>query len=142
MLDRRSVLLTIMAGVVSLTRLRTSLAGHGHCCPECGKVCQPEPTTIKTKKTVFGCECKDICIPSVKGPFADPCAPPRCGRVRTIKVLTKKEIECEHCGYKWKVVSVGCHCEPKTASVEPAPGVEVPPKPKAAGAKTAPTEAK
>ena len=112
MFNRRSTLLLLAASAVLLTSLASALlAGHGHGCPECGnQVCQPTPTTIKEKKTVYACECKDICIPGIKSPFAPCCEPPKCGRLRTVKVLKKIEIECEHCGYKWDVVSPGCSC--------------------------------
>jgi hypothetical protein len=89
------------------------LAGHGGhvCCPDCGhKVCQPTPAIIKEKKTAYQCDCKDICIPGIKGPFAACSEPPKCGRVRTIKVLRKIEYECEKCGYQWNVKGVSCDC--------------------------------
>lgn len=93
-------LLTIIAG--------NGLAGRGHfCCPDCGcTVCVPEPTLLKTKQHCFEVECKDICIPAVRGPCAPCCQEPACGRVRTVKVLKKVEYECQHCGYKWQVQKI------------------------------------
>lgn len=111
MISRKSFFMAVLA--VSTT-FGTSwlVAGHGHCkvqCPECGcAVCEPTPTTLKEKKTVYSCECKEICIPGVTGPFAPCCEPPHCGKVRTVKVLKKTEIECEKCGYKWSVKHVAC----------------------------------
>lgn len=112
-LNRRSALALLgalagsVAGIGSL-----ALAAHrrGHCCPDCGhKTCCPTPVTIKEKKHCFEVECKDVCIPAVKGPFAPCCEPPPCGRVRTVNVLKKVEYECERCGYKWHVSTVqGC----------------------------------
>jgi hypothetical protein len=106
-------LIVLLAGLA----MGTVLAGHArhgrHCCPDCGhKLCVPQAVTLKTKKHCFEVECKDICIPAVKGPCAPCCEAPRCGRVRTVKVLKKVEFECEHCGYKWQVHSV-CDAPPK-----------------------------
>ena len=110
--NRRDTLALLAAFTVSLTgagsRLLAGQGGLFHCCPDCGhKQCCPTPTTVKEKKTVYHCECKDICIPGIKGPFASCCETPSCGRVRTIKVLKKTEIECQKCGYKWDIKSVG-----------------------------------
>lgn len=90
--------------------------GHlrgGACCPDCGhKICQPEPITTKEKKHCWEIECKDICIPAIKWWWEPCCTPPKCGQVKTIKVLKKVEYECEKCGYKWKVIDVGdCDCQ-------------------------------
>lgn len=108
---------TIAVGSLSLVVLCVlasfAMAGHHHCktCPQCdNKICQPTPETIKVKKHCWEVECKDICIPHVKWPWQDCCAPPKCGKVRTVKVLKKVEYECEKCGYKWEVNSVGCGC--------------------------------
>ena len=96
--------------VVALSSL--SAAGHGHLghdCPECGhKICHPVPTVTKVKKHCFEVQCKDICIPGIKGPHRPCCEEPPCGRVRTVKVLKKVEFECEQCGYKWDVPAAGC----------------------------------
>lgn len=98
--------------VVSLVA-SVALAGNHHCktCPQChNKVCVPTPETIKVKKHCWDVECKDICIPHVRWPWEDCCAPPKCGKVRTVKVLKKVEYECEECGYKWNVQTVDCNC--------------------------------
>lgn len=105
-----AILAAVGAGLIppATPLLATQGADH-HCCPGCGhKQCCPTPTLLKEKKTVYSCECKDICIPGIKGPFAPCCEAPACGRVRTIKVLKKMEIECQKCGYKWDVKTVGC----------------------------------
>ncbi len=82
-------------------------------CPDCGnKVCQAEPTTVKEKKHCWEVECKDICIPRFKWWWECCETPPRCGQVKTVKVLKKKEYECEKCGYKWEVKTVDCDCCP------------------------------
>lgn len=89
-------------------------AGWGvadHCgprgCPECGcKTCVPTPETKKVKKHCWEVDCKDVCIPKFKWPWEPCCSEPRCGRVRSVKVLIKKEYECEECGYKWTVQCV------------------------------------
>jgi hypothetical protein len=111
---RRDTLTVLAALALSFTGAGSLLyADHCgvYCCPECGnKQCVPTPTILKEKKTAYQCECKDICIPGIKGPFASCCEPPSCGRVRTIKVLKKVEYECQKCGYKWDVKTVGCDC--------------------------------
>jgi hypothetical protein len=108
-INRRTALAMLGAGLVGLGSTHATQAEHAHCCPDCGhKQCCPTPAVVKEKKTIYSCQCKDICIPGIKGPFAPCCEAPSCGRVRTIKVLRKMEIECQKCGYKWDVKSVGC----------------------------------
>jgi hypothetical protein len=91
-----------------------ALAGKHHCCetcPQCdNKVCVPTPETTKVKKYCWEIECKDICIPKFKWPWECCCDAPECGQVKTVKVLKKVEYECEECGYKWEIKSVGCGC--------------------------------
>lgn len=100
-------LILLLAGLAVGTVLAGHHRHHRHVCPDCGcKICVPEETTLKTKQHCFEVECKDICIPAVKGPFAPCCEAPHCGRVRTVKVLKKVQYECEHCGYKWRVQAV------------------------------------
>jgi hypothetical protein len=83
-------------------------------CPKCGhKVCCPEPTVEKVKDHYFTFECKDICVPRVSGPCKPCCTPPKCGFVRTVKVLKKVEFECEKCGYEWKVHHACESCRPR-----------------------------
>lgn len=132
----------ILFGIVLLHGVET-FANDGCCsCPECGaKVCIAKPVTKKVKKTVFAVEKKDICIPKIRFPWqikknqcgagsccqsgcdsqgacgsADCGCAPKCGRVKTVKVLKKKSIECEKCGYEWEiktVESVPCNtCRP------------------------------
>jgi hypothetical protein len=131
---------TLIALVALMATATVAMAGDC-CCPSCGKTCQAEQVTIKTKHHCFEVECKDICIPSFRWPWemakktcnsgscdigctsgccdkgckgkcpdcpsqCDGC-PPKCGTVKTVKVLKKKEYECEHCGYEWKIFSVG-----------------------------------
>lgn len=91
-------------------------AGKGACCntcPQCdNKICVAQPETTKQKKHCWEVECKDICIPRFKWPWECCDVPPRCGQVKTVKVLKKKEYECEKCGYKWEVKTVDCDCCP------------------------------
>ena len=104
-----ALLLTLGLGYASVL-----MAGghHGcHCCPECDNpVCQPTPVTVKVSKHCWEVECKQICIPAFKGPWAPCCEEPKCGRVRTVKILKKVPYECEKCGYKWEVKCLDC-CE-------------------------------
>lgn len=109
-----------------------TFANDGCCCPECGtKTCIAKPVTKKVKKTVFNVEKKDICIPKFRFPWqmkkntagsagcdascdssngacgSSECGcAPKCGRVITVKVLKKKSIECEKCGYEWEITTV------------------------------------
>lgn len=98
--------------VLSLGSVASVWGGLGHrpCCPECGhdKICCPTPEVKKEQKHCYEVECKDVCIPCFKGPCAPCCEPPRCGRVRTVKVLKKVEYECERCGYVWNIKCVDC----------------------------------
>jgi len=112
------------------------------CCARCGvpKTCKVVCEMQKVKKTVWVVECEEFCAALPRcGPAckpcggcgkascescagqscSDPCAslrrpmvPPRCGKVRCIKKLVKKEITCEVPVYKCVVVccSPGC-CE-------------------------------
>ena len=107
------------------------------CCPDCGsKVAIGTPENSKVKKKVYKVECKDIAIPDIQMPFplyrireqfcnlfapkcipgmpcgceeGCTCEPVRHGCVRTIKVMSKKEVECEVCKYKWEVKDF-CGC--------------------------------
>jgi len=108
--NRRSLLALLGAAALSATGFVVAGHRHGPCCPRCDKVCCPTPEMIKEKKHCWQVECKEICIPAIKGPFAPCCEAPKCGHVRTVKVLKKVEYECEHCGYKWNVFSKGCDC--------------------------------
>ena len=86
---------------------------HLHTCPQCNqpckcKLCEPTPTTEKDKKHCWCIETKDVCIPHIRWPWQPCCEPPKCGRVRTVKVLKKVEYECEKCGYKWEIKCAGC----------------------------------
>jgi hypothetical protein len=71
----------------------------------CCDPCQPACRDRKCGK------CRDCC---------DPCAeiegrkyvPPKCGKLRTVKKLVRKEIECEVPGYKCVVVCPRCNGDP------------------------------
>jgi hypothetical protein len=89
----------------------------GHHCPACGchqlcKRCKLETGTKKETKTEYCCECEDICIPGhskkcgVKvecdcdGKHRTVIWQPRCGHIRTIKKLVKKEVTKQVPAYK------------------------------------------
>lgn len=125
----------LMIGIL-LLHGAAAYAEDGCCsCPECGaKVCVAKPVTKSVKKTVYSVEKKDICIPRFRFPWqmkkgcggacdANGCdsscdsagcgngcndcgCPPKCGRVKTVKVLKKKSIECKKCGYEWEIRTV------------------------------------
>ena len=89
-------------------------------------ICCPKRTTVEVKKHCWNVKNETICIPGFrfqcnwkkrckKGcDCGDTCCtsstdcdcPPKCGRVRCIKVLEKHEYTCEQCGYEWEVKSV------------------------------------
>lgn len=94
--------------VVSLS---SAVVSAGDCnCPKCGcKVCVAEPEVKKEKKHCYCTDCKEICIPAARLPWQC-CGTPKCAKVRTVKVLIKKEYECEKCGWKWTVKTVGSSC--------------------------------
>ena len=101
----------LLLAAVCLMTIQASAGHHGLCetCPSChSKACCPEPTEITVENHCWEVECKDICIPKFKWPWDSCCEPPKCGKVRTVKVLKKVEKECKECGYKWTVKDVGC----------------------------------
>ena len=80
------------------------------------EICIPKvrfPWQIKRSACGNGCGngcCDKGCDASGKGTGAGlgscaDCAP-KCGRVRTVKVLKKKSIECKKCGYEWEIKTV------------------------------------
>jgi hypothetical protein len=87
------------------------LAGnHSHACSECGGgVCRPVAATLKEKKHTWEVECKQICIPAPRWPW-ELCCEPKCGKVKTVKLLKKVEYECEKCGYQWEIHGDACRC--------------------------------
>lgn len=105
--------------------------------PACGKVCKLVSETKKLTDVGFGNECKSICLPGPSRPGCkhcavsygdckcDPCeccqesAPVfefcwrdwfacGCARPRTVKVLTKWQVEKKVCWYHWEVVDASC----------------------------------
>lgn len=168
-IQQRGVL--VLAGLFCLMATFSVLAG-GHCaCSHCGcetnccKVCRLVEEEKKVTFTCWGGKCEDFCIPGPsqkccehceqlcdKDPDGCPvCArksswtiwqPWACPTIHTKAKLMKKTITKKIPSYKWVVEDLCPKCEAKATSADPTPGVEVPPKPKAAGAKVAPTEAK
>lgn len=132
--------------------------GSCHCC-NCGKVCRVVCETKKVKKTVWVVECEEFCAPlpgcnagHCKGKTdcceedccGDPCAslhrlmvPPRCGRVRCRKKLTKKEISCEVPVYKCVLCGGCCNCPTQGCGMEDT-DVPVPAAPAKAPSKAVP----
>ncbi|RCS54438.1 hypothetical protein DTL42_04660 [Bremerella cremea] len=78
------------------------------CCSSDGKTCSPEVKEIETAHNCYADKCKDVCIPAVRFPWEDCCDPLRCGKVRSVKVLTKWEYKCPDSEVKWNVVNSGC----------------------------------
>ncbi len=83
-----------------------------HChvqCPQCQAYCKVSVEKEKVKHYCWEVECETICIPRVHFPWECAC-PPKCARVKTVRVLKKEEYECEECKYKWTPVTTGCGC--------------------------------
>lgn len=78
------------------------------CCSSYGKTCSPEVKEIEVAHNCYADKCKDVCIPAVRFPWEDCCSPLRCGKVRSVKQLTKWEYKCPDCEVKWNVVNNGC----------------------------------
>jgi hypothetical protein len=148
------VMLVIAAALIGLTA-QAVLAGD--CCCECGggcgvrKVCRIVPDKRKIEKTVYGCECSDICLPGHACRSCLNCEEkcggeegkcdccnhrpyallewfnwsPNCGRAITVKKLVKYTASKQVCGYKWKVEEVCDHCCPASNCVEAADGTPV-----------------
>lgn len=120
----------VVAGLLmSLVALRTYADGGCGCacrveCPHCHHVCEFSVEKEKVKQHCWEVECVPTCVPDVcfslqdlfawkkksccqsgGGGCCDPhCAglcQPRCGKVRYIHVLKRKEHECERCKCKF-----------------------------------------
>jgi hypothetical protein len=103
--------------MATLTWTATSPAG-GHCqgaagcgchveCPRCHYYCKLEVEKEKEKNYCWDVECEPVCIPRVQFPWECGC-PPKCAKVRQVRVLKKVEYECERCTYTWTPVECGC----------------------------------
>jgi len=83
-------------------------------CPECNhEVCRLTLETRDEQRDCFRVEYKSICIPKVKLPW-ESCCKPRCGEVRSVKVLTRHQYTCPQCHCKWEVVAPEL-CNPPNA---------------------------
>lgn len=135
----RFLIAAVCVGLGTQAALATGPACTTGCLSSCydsEKICCPQLETKTIEKSSFEIECKDICIPAVRFPWSK-CCEPRCGRVRTVRVLKKKTIKLEQCGYEWKIqggCATGCgQCAACTKALaapsqEPAP---LPPAPAA-----------
>jgi hypothetical protein len=106
----RSIPALLAALVLGHAVMALARAGgiQGHGCPECGcAVCHPVQVPVKEKQHCWEVECKQICIPAVRWPW-EKCCEPRCGKVKTVKVLKRVDYECTKCGYKWEIQAVDC----------------------------------
>ncbi len=150
----RALLVIAAAALVGLLA-KNALAGEGccHCGGDCGvrKVCRIVPDKRKIEKTVFGCECSDMCIAgkACRGCLnceekcgeskggCDSCnhAPyamlkwfdwePSCGHVKTVKKLVKYTASKQVCGWKWKIEEVCDKCCPACNCVRAEDGTPV-----------------
>ncbi len=95
--------------------------GCRHVCPRCGceMVCRTYASMEKVKDGCWDVECKDVCIPAVRFPWQKcavnsscdglSCLPGKCGKVRTVQVLKRKDTEKDKCVYEHKV-ECACGC--------------------------------
>jgi hypothetical protein len=60
-------------------------------------------------KSKGGCDSDTCCGDSCCGECCN-CAPPKCGKVKTVKVLKQHKYTCKECGYEW---DFKCVCVPK-----------------------------
>ena len=102
----------LLLGILLLT-IGSGCAHTRHACPplhcsSCGKTCQPEVKETESTHDCYSEACKDICIPAIRFPWQDCCAPLKCGKVRSVKVLKKYEYKCPDCEVKWNVVDSDC----------------------------------
>ncbi|MBA2117701.1 hypothetical protein [Bremerella alba] len=79
------------------------------CCSSYGKTCSPEVKEIEVAHNCYADKCKDVCIPAVRFPWEDCCTPLKCGKVRSVKQLTKWEYKCPDCEVEWNVIDNGCY---------------------------------
>jgi hypothetical protein len=109
---RSSLMVLFLALVIGLSAVMSAASGgsiQGKHCPQCDhSVCHAVPETTKQEKHCWQVECKEICIPAIKWPWSPCCEPPRCGKVKMVKVLKKVEYECERCGYRWEIQCSPC----------------------------------
>lgn len=100
----------IGVSVLMILLLGTVANAQSHSCKSCGKkICQPELKTKKVKEIYYDVECVEVCIPSWRWPWQK-CHPPRCGKVRIIHRLVKKEREVEKCVHEWNPVAICSDC--------------------------------
>jgi hypothetical protein len=139
------------AALVSLFG-QDALADCCRCGGDCGvrKVCRVVPDKRKIEKTVYGCECADMCLAGKscrgclnceekqgEGKDCDSCShkpyallrwwdwEPGCAQVKTVKKLTKYTVTKEVCGWKWQIEDVCSHCCPASNCVEGQDGMQV-----------------
>ena len=116
----------VLCAVASFTAKADAAHGaHSQCFCCAQKVCQLTVTPATETTDCFEVECEDVCIPPVMFPWE--CHPKKCGRVRTVRVLTTEERERRICEYKWDVVVICPRCRDglHAAGCDVAPGVRV-----------------
>lgn len=142
--------------------------GHGgcaHCGCECAcqKVCRLVKEEKKLTVVCWGGKREEFCVPGKSQKRCEHCenlcpegpdgcehcgrktawsiwSPADCPTLLTRKKLMKKTITKKIPSYKWVVEDLCADCQSNAKSVDPAPGVEVPPKPNVADAIEAPRE--
>jgi hypothetical protein len=103
------------------------------CCPRCGEVCISTVTVGKEKKYCWEVDTKTICIPKIRFPWERDrdskeccktgCLAPKSARTKCVKILLKREYECDVCKYRWDVDSKKRR-ERSRQDVPPPPPVE------------------
>lgn len=104
----------LLTAIVSITLAAGPALSSNAGCADC---CIATMEKVTVKKTCFEVECEQICIPTVRIPWpwlagghgkgkGDRCEQ-RCGKVRNVRVLTKRQYEETVCECKWTPVGKG-----------------------------------
>lgn len=114
--------------ICGLAIAQEAVAGHAakpscFCCAQ--KRCQLTVSTATEEVDCFEVECNDVCIPPVTFPWE--CRPRKCGRIRSVNVLTTETRERQVCEYNWDVIVICPRCRDalQASGCELAPGMQV-----------------
>lgn len=118
---RFTATLVIVSIIVALATMRVQAGSD--CCCHCGchsnlqKVCRLVCDTRKVTETHYGVKCEDICLPGTSHKCGCEWIP-SCGKVKTVKKLTKYETTKEVPTYKCVVETVCRNCCDRQAAIE------------------------
>lgn len=152
-----TVVLLAVLGLGSQSATATDCTGGSTCCDQCGchvacvqKTCQVVCGVKKETKTRWSVECQEFC-PLMPGHHqcCDECQPPpRCGHLKCVKKLVKKEYQVEVPIYKCVMRNLCPDCckngatAPTNTAPDPPPAPAAPPVPPAPSVPTPPSNPK